>query len=509
MALSSTTTRVQYSGNGVTTAFSFPYKFFANGDLTVILRTSAGVETTQTITTHYTVTGAGLDAGGTVTMVTAPATGQSLIIIREPDFVQELDLVENDPLPAEELEKAYDKLVMLVQYLHTKILRAVRFTDGETSSASLALPSPEANKVLGWNTGATGLQNLSAADLATVSASGNWKVDTFSGDGSTVAFTLTTNPGSINNTQVYISGVYQAKSSYSLASATLTFGAAPAVGTNNIQVVYSSIVDQGTPSDLSVSTGKLADNAVTTAKIADSQVTSAKLASTLISGLTAETAIALDDLLPISDTSEGALNKMTPENFLKVLNLLTEDASPDTANDFLLSYDASASTVKKVKPTNIAAVPAGSVVQVVNLLYATTTSTAASNMPLDDTIPQITEGGEMFTQSFTPTNASNKLFIDVLINASDGGTGNKMRAALFQDATANALAAVMGVNQYGANFPNQLSLKHYMTAGTTSAITFRIRMGGAGDTITLNAISGTRVFGGVQNCVMTIMEIKV
>jgi hypothetical protein len=64
MSLSSTTNRISYSGNGSTTAFSFPYYFLEAGDLKVVLVSSAGAETVQTLTTHYTVTGAGVAAGG-------------------------------------------------------------------------------------------------------------------------------------------------------------------------------------------------------------------------------------------------------------------------------------------------------------------------------------------------------------------------------------------------------------------------------------------------------------
>jgi hypothetical protein len=41
-------------------------KFFADSDLVVIIRSSTGTETTKTLTTHYTVTGAGSASGGTV-----------------------------------------------------------------------------------------------------------------------------------------------------------------------------------------------------------------------------------------------------------------------------------------------------------------------------------------------------------------------------------------------------------------------------------------------------------
>lgn len=61
---------------------------------------------------------------------------------------------------------------------------------------------------------------------------------TFNGDGSTVAFTLSTSCESENNLQVYIDGVYQSKSNFSVSGTTLTFSTAPATGTNNIEVIH-------------------------------------------------------------------------------------------------------------------------------------------------------------------------------------------------------------------------------------------------------------------------------
>ena len=87
MAISSTANRSSTAGDGSATAFTFPYLFFAADDLKVILVVdSTGVETTKTLTTHYTVTGAGVAAGGTVTMGSAPASGETLVIIREEQF---------------------------------------------------------------------------------------------------------------------------------------------------------------------------------------------------------------------------------------------------------------------------------------------------------------------------------------------------------------------------------------------------------------------------------------
>jgi len=60
---------------------------------------------------------------------------------------------------------------------------------------------------------------------------GSVTVDTFTGDNSTTAFTLTVDPGDENNTRVFIDGVYQSKDNYSVSGTTLTFSTAPPTGT--------------------------------------------------------------------------------------------------------------------------------------------------------------------------------------------------------------------------------------------------------------------------------------
>ena len=99
------------------------------------------------------------------------------------------------------------------------------------------------------------------------SSATNITVDAFSGNGSTVAFTLSGDPGSENNTQVFVGGVYQEKDTYSVSGTTLTFSSAPPSGSTNIEVVWAAPLAIGTPSDGTVGTAKLVDAAVTPAKL--------------------------------------------------------------------------------------------------------------------------------------------------------------------------------------------------------------------------------------------------
>ncbi|NDB70446.1 MAG: hypothetical protein EB015_21050, partial [Methylocystaceae bacterium] len=68
MTVSSTTSRADYTGNGSTTAFTVPFYFLDNTHVTVYSTViSTGVTTTLTLGTDYTLTGAGVSTGGTVT----------------------------------------------------------------------------------------------------------------------------------------------------------------------------------------------------------------------------------------------------------------------------------------------------------------------------------------------------------------------------------------------------------------------------------------------------------
>ena len=156
MTVTTTATRTSTAGDGAVTVFSFPYLFFSNNDLQVTLVVdSTGVETVQTITTHYTVVGAGVAAGGTVTMGTAPASGETLLISRVEQFTQGLDLVENDPFPSALVEQQLDTLTMLAQQTDTQVGRSLRFVEGYTGSVDPRMPAPVAGAFLAWNSAGT------------------------------------------------------------------------------------------------------------------------------------------------------------------------------------------------------------------------------------------------------------------------------------------------------------------------------------------------------------------
>lgn len=139
MTISTTTSRVDYAGNGVTTAFAVPFAFFGASELTVLERSAAGVETTKALTTDYTVSG-GNGSTGTVTAVVAPASGVQWTILRSTARTQLTDYVSNDAFPAETHERALDRLQAQVQEVERDAARSL-VVPATDSGGSLTIPT--------------------------------------------------------------------------------------------------------------------------------------------------------------------------------------------------------------------------------------------------------------------------------------------------------------------------------------------------------------------------------
>jgi hypothetical protein len=153
MTISTLTIKNSYNGDGSVTAFNYTFKITNEDDIEVITRTSAGTETVKVLTTDYTVSGVGNAGGGTVTFVTAPASGLTVILRRDTPQTQGLDLIENDPLPANSLEDAFDKLTSITQELQEENDRSIKLsrTNTMTSTEFTVGASDRANKILAFD----------------------------------------------------------------------------------------------------------------------------------------------------------------------------------------------------------------------------------------------------------------------------------------------------------------------------------------------------------------------
>ena len=167
---------------------------------------------------------------------------------------------------------------------------------------------------------------------------------------------------------------------------------------------------------------------------------------------------------------------------------------------------ASLGSDKVIKFPNSPNVP----IQVIHKDYRSFFSTS-SLIPLDDSIPQNTEGEEVFTQAITPTATSSKILVTVVLNVANDSLSNVQTVALFRDSVANAIAAAWAMPG-GTNSPSApMTINFLDSPSTTSAVTYKVRVGYSGNsasTVQINGGSGARYLGGSLASGMTLMEIS-
>ncbi|MGJ7484348.1 hypothetical protein ACSFA2_03765 [Variovorax sp. LT2P21] len=146
---------------------------------------------------------------------------------------------------------------------------------------------------------------------------------------------------------------------------------------------------------------------------------------------------------------------------------------------------------------------------VVDSAYAAYTGHAAFTgiIPLDNTIPQIGEGDQILSLSFTPKSVTNKLRLRFRATASVTNLNNVI-AAIFVGTGANAVAAAVYTNA-APNYFGQLVLEAEVPVGTSGAITIQVRMGlSSAGTYGLNDQAGSGpIFGGATAATLVVEEL--
>lgn len=159
MTVSAAASRNDYVGTGLVATYSYNFRITSASDLLVTTRDIAGIETTLTYPTGYSVTGVGVFSGGTITLTAGPlANGYALTIRDNPTVKQETDLRNQSGPYQEALEDAIDYVTRIVKSQADVLDRSLTLSETITG-VSAELPSPVAGYALVWNATADGLQN--------------------------------------------------------------------------------------------------------------------------------------------------------------------------------------------------------------------------------------------------------------------------------------------------------------------------------------------------------------
>ena len=343
MTVSTTSNKVSFSANGSTTVFAYNFKIFADADLTVIIRAADGTETTKTLTTHYTVSGAGSSSGGNVTFTSGntPANGETVVIQRKLTLTQGTDYVANDPFPAESHEDALDRLTFITQQIQEEVDRSIKasVTNTFASSEFTTSATDRANKVFSFD----GSGNLAVTqELGTFR--GDWATST------TYAVRDIIKDTSTNN--IFI-----------VTEAHTSSGSQP-LTTNANSAKYALIVDAAAAATSATAAATSATAAATSATAAATSATASATAQA--ASETAKTAsetakTASETAQAAAETSATAAAASASAAASAALAPVSNDTSPELGGDLDVLTHAIVSSSNR----NIALTPTGSgVVQI-------------------------------------------------------------------------------------------------------------------------------------------------
>jgi len=259
MTISSTTVKNSYSGNGTLDTFNYTFKIFANTDIQVIIRDADANETVKSLTTHYTVTGAGSGSGGTVVFTSGniPTNTETVVLRRALPQTQAIDYIANDPFPAESHEEGLDRSMMAIQQLQEEVDRSLKLSRTNTMNTTefTVGTTDRAGKVLGFD-------NSGELSVTTEIGSnkGNWSAST------TYAIRDIVKDTSTNN-------IFMANTSHTSS------GSQP-LTTNTDSAKWDLLVDAATATTSATNAANSATAAATSATNAATSATSASASAT-------------------------------------------------------------------------------------------------------------------------------------------------------------------------------------------------------------------------------------
>ncbi|WFS02220.1 hypothetical protein [Rhizobium tumorigenes] len=303
--------------------------------------------------------------------------------------------------------------------------------------------------------------HLSELAAASSVARNNFTSDPFIGDGSATDFPLTFDPVSAANVLVFAGGNGQLLSSYSLVNVggipKIRFTQAPPASVAG-EFRYGNAVGVNVPADLSVTLGKLTTNSVDSSKIVDKS-------------------ILYGDIQDISATKR-LLGRVTAGG-----------GSTEELNDVALRDNFFAP---------------GDVVQTWSASYSINADIVAT-IPLDDTIPQLSEGALLLSKAITPFKVGNIIRVRW-----QGRYSVSAGAALIW-----ALFNSIGTDAFEAGYHSGLASTANFTAGegeytvtSIAAQTISLRVGLSSGTLRFNGNTTGRFFGGAMKVPLIIEEIK-
>lgn len=540
MPVSEQTPVNSYTGNGVTTVFPYTFKLLAQADIEV---TVDGV--VKTLTTDYSVSGVGVDGGGNVTFVTAPANGTTVVLHRAMAYKRDIDYQENGDLPAATLDEDVDRVVMMTQQLGEQNDRAIHMAVGTTGVDS-ELPAPEAGKAIGWNASADGLANLSALPTSTVAVSSYMETVLVASDAADARAAV----GATATGDALFTAASKDSAATTLligqkAGALENVGLSVTMAANAVTVSMKG-ADGNAPSTdnpVFITFRSATASAGTPTKIA---VTSA-VSLTIPSGATLGTANNIPSRIWIVALNNAGAVELAVVNCVnygsnlalsvtQLKHMLTYTMAIGTASDSAgVFYSAAGRTgvpyvvLGAFDSTQVTAGTWAAAADNIHvdppfrpgdvtfegLAIEGQVRTGTTTIPDDDTIPQASEGDQLIIDSVAVpfdldlANGSRYCIHEIDCSVFYSNSASVVETlALFVNGSTPAIAAVQGKAQAAAT-QNTLTLCTARIPATVTEATYSARIGGASaGTTTLNGVSGAGKMGGMSRSTLRVRRIS-
>jgi len=161
MAIENETVQEILSGDDVTMTFSFPFKIYADTDITAYLEVkTTKARTLQVLGVDYSVTINPIAEGGTITfLIAAPATTDWVDMLSNIAYTQPEVIPTDGNLREKSLEDGLDRSVRQIQQVNARFDGVVTLPAGVTG---VVLPEGSAGAYIGWNSTGDNLTNLGA-----------------------------------------------------------------------------------------------------------------------------------------------------------------------------------------------------------------------------------------------------------------------------------------------------------------------------------------------------------
>lgn len=399
---SSTRIAGPYTGNGSTTAFPFSFKVFSTADVTVVQTNLSLIETTLTLGTNYTVAlnaNQNSNPGGTVNMVTAPASGFLITLTSSLGYTQTLDLTNQGGFYPSTINDALDRATIQIQQLNEQVGRSVK-----VNISSSVSPADLINTIISSAASAT----TSATNAATSASNAATSATSASGSASSASTSATTatSQASAASTSASNAATSASTATTQVALATTQASNASTSATNAATSASTATTQASNASTSASSASTSATNAATSATTASTAATTATTQATAASTSATNAAT--------SATNAAASAASVGFTLTSVSTLTNKTLTSPVLNNSLVTGMRETATVSATAATGT--VQFDALTQVV--LYYTTN--ASGNFTLNfrgnsgTTLDSVMSTGQSLSATFLATNGSTAYYNSAL-----------------------------------------------------------------------------------------------